>query len=758
MRIRYKVALVGIIPIAVAAAIAIIAWLLLDGAERARSGATLAGGAYRDLVEVVNAKESFIRGQPSERERQAQRFDAAAFRARALLGDLDEYLSNESQRVTAGDARRSLNDYDTEMAQLRALTATSDQKVIELNARTASLVVLTDRARTRQHLSNSEITGSIAESDRRLRGARDIVNGAQEVRALALEGRLQRRPDRQEGLAEARYRIVAYDLSLLLKKIGQPAAGLRILESTAGDWNEEEERRFDDWIDRLIKINATEERALHDEVAQLLTYAVQAAETEQATQNIAIEMLELERLTTNALAIRDAEAVSRMAGEGKVLARTMASLPISPLIQTEMIEAMTEWQDRLSATGESIGEQNDILARMTATAAAMTARASALYETLASNADRIGRLVRTTLVIGAAIGLLLGSFTAYVVARSITRPLRNLQRRMIGLAANPAGSLIPEADRRDELGAMARAANVFVSELSRRERDLRRAKERADTTLSELRNAQASLIQAEKLASLGQLVAGVAHEINTPVGVAMTTSTALQTEVENLRRKLDTGRLVKSDMTRTVERLTEGARLTFVNLNRAAELVYSFKQIATDQASGEQRVFELKPWLHELLTSLGPMLRRAGHDMNVECTDDISLDSYPGALAQVITNLIANARDHAYPDGRSGQLALKVSRGRSGTVRIVFSDDGVGIPPEHMPKVFDPFYTTGRHRGSTGLGLHIIYNLVTATLGGRIEIDSRVGQGTAVTLEIPTALGASAPAPRERAPVKEGQA
>ncbi|NNM73033.1 sensor histidine kinase [Enterovirga aerilata] len=746
MRIRYKVALVGIIPITVAAAIALIAWLLLDQAERARGGAALAGAAFRDLVEVVNAKESYIRGQPAERERQAVRFDGAAGRARTLLEELDGYFGTETQRSTAGDVSQTLESYAREMGQLRALTEESDRKVAELNARTASLVILTDRARTRQHVSNTDIIASITAGDRRLRQARDIVSVAHDLRAAALEGRLVAAGEPKGAgdtslLAEARIRNAAERLAEALRAAGNTRAADQLRETVTGAAGRDGAREFDDWLDRLIKVNATEERALHDEVTQLLTYAVQAAETEQATQNIAIEMLELERLTTNALAIRDADAVARMVGESRLLERTMSVLPISPLIQTEMMDAMTQWQERLSATGESLREQNEILSRMAATASVMTARASSLYEMLASNADRIGHLVRTTLVIGAAIGLLLGSLTAYVVARSITRPLRNLQHRMIGLAANPAGSLIPEADRRDELGAMARAANVFVTELSRRERDLRSAKERADAALAELRDAQQSLIQAEKLASLGQLVAGVAHEINTPVGVAMTTSTALESEVEALRQKLETGRLMKSDMTRTVERLSEGARLTFVNLNRAADLVYSFKQIAADQASGERRRFELKGWLHELLTSLGPMLRRAGHEMRVECPDDITLDSYPGALVQVITNLISNARDHAFPDGRTGHLALLVTRLRGGWVRIEFSDDGVGIAPEHMPKVFDPFYTTGRDRGSTGLGLHIIYNLVTGTLGGRIDMTSRCGVGTRVRIEIPADLG-----------------
>lgn len=759
MRIRYKVALVGIIPITVAAAIALIAWVLLDRAERARSGAALAGTVYRDLVEVVTAKESYIRGQPVERERQARRFEAATGRARSQLGELDAFSDTDAQRRAAADALASLDGYSSEMAQLRALTEQSDQKVTELNARTASLVILTDRARMRQHVSNTDIIASITAGDRRLRQARDIVSVAHDLRAAALEGRLVAAGEGTVGgdgslLAEARIRNAAERLAEALRGAGRDGAVDPLREAVQGAASRDGASRFDDWIERLIKVNATEERALHDEVTQLLTYAVQAAETEQATQNIAIEMLELERLTTNALAVRDADAVGRMVGESRTLATTMGSLPISPLIQSEMIEAMTQWQERLAATGESIAGQNEILTRMAATAEAMNLRAGALYEMLAANADRIGRLVRTTLVIGAAIGLLLGSFTAYVVARSITRPLRGLQHRMIGLAANPAGSLIRDAERRDELGAMARAANVFVTELSRRERDLRSQKERADAALSELRDAQQSLIQAEKLASLGQLVAGVAHEINTPVGVAMTTSTALEGEVESLRRKLETGRLLKSEMTRTVDRLAEGARLTFVNLNRAAELVYSFKQIAADQASGERRRFELKGWLHELLTSLGPMLRRAGHEMAVECPEDIELDSYPGALVQVVTNLISNARDHAFPDGRRGHLALEVTPLPDGRVRLAFSDDGVGIAPEHIGKIFDPFYTTGRDRGSTGLGLHIIYNLVTGTLGGRIEIDSRPGSGTSVSIEIPASLARAGPS-RAAGPIGE---
>jgi signal transduction histidine kinase len=499
------------------------------------------------------------------------------------------------------------------------------------------------------------------------------------------------------------------------------------------------------WVERLLKVHSTEQRTLHDEVAELLTYSVQASETEQATQNIAIETLKLDGRTANALASRDTQAAGAVLEESLMLGETVASLPISPLIQTEMIDAIERWRNGLATTIGGLNEQNEIIREMDATASRMVEGARYLDEMLTRNAEHIGDLVRNILIFGAATGLLLGSGTGIAVARSITTPLKRLQQRMMELADDSHSGPIAGFDRRDELGDMARATNVFITEIGRREQALRKSRDRADAALAELQKTQTDLIQAEKLASLGQLVAGVAHEINTPLGIALTTSTLLGDEAKRFADDAASGQLKRSALERFVERMREGTQLLFSNLTRAADLVHSFKQVAADQASGERRQFEMDEWLQDLLTSLSPVLRKTKHEVAIECPPELHMDTYPGALGQVLTNLLTNAVVHAYCDGQAGRLSVRVSEPRPDWVRMVFSDDGKGIPPENLGKVFDPFFTTGRSTGSTGLGLHIVYNLVTGILGGRLNLYSKVGKGTRFTIDIPKVVDEAIP-------------
>ncbi|MDX1524194.1 MAG: hybrid sensor histidine kinase/response regulator, partial [Anaerolineae bacterium] len=221
-------------------------------------------------------------------------------------------------------------------------------------------------------------------------------------------------------------------------------------------------------------------------------------------------------------------------------------------------------------------------------------------------------------------------------------------------------------------------------------------------TLTSLKATQAQLVESEKLAALGNLVAGVAHEINTPIGIGVTAASTLGEETEILLNAYKSGHLKRSVLDRYTDAARQSSHLLLTNLNRAADLVQSFKQVAVDQASLEQRNFRVKPYLEEVLVSLGPHLKHTGHTVTVEGDDTLTLTSYPGALAQTATNLIMNSITHAYKNGQTGYLKFDLTRNEN-KFRLAYSDDGCGIPANNLNKIFDPFFTTRRGQGGTGL-------------------------------------------------------
>jgi signal transduction histidine kinase len=269
------------------------------------------------------------------------------------------------------------------------------------------------------------------------------------------------------------------------------------------------------------------------------------------------------------------------------------------------------------------------------------------------------------------------------------------------------------------------------------EEDLRTAKENAESTLQQLKAAQDGLVQAEKMAALGSLVAGIAHEINTPVGTALTSASYLAERTAAYIGVFEAGNLKKSDLERYFGLARETSQLMLANVQRAAQLVQSFKQISVDQTSAERRRFELDAYIAEILLSLRPRLKRAPHRIAVDCPPDIWVDSFPGALSQVLTNFIMNSLTHAFEDGRTGTMSLRVAAPTPDDVEILYSDDGVGIPKQHLPRIFEPFFTTKRGAGGSGLGLHVVFNLVTQTLGGSIRALSPDGGGASFVVRFP---------------------
>ncbi|HWS26509.1 MAG TPA: two-component regulator propeller domain-containing protein [Xanthomonadales bacterium] len=283
---------------------------------------------------------------------------------------------------------------------------------------------------------------------------------------------------------------------------------------------------------------------------------------------------------------------------------------------------------------------------------------------------------------------------------------------------------------------IGRRAQALEDLVERRTRELSQAKSGAEDALTELKGAQRQLVAAEKMASLGQLVAGVAHEINTPVGVAITAASHLQELAADGSAKLAENKLTRGDLLRWKQEVEDAARLILTSLMRAGTLIASFKQVSVDQSSGQRRRFRLSEFLGEVNTTLLPTLRRSPHPLQVNCDADIELDSYPGALFQILTNLINNALLHAFDDAAPGQMRID-AKAVANQLHLRFSDNGRGMDANIAARAFDPFFTTRRGSGGSGLGLHVTHNLVTQLLGGDIELSTAPGQGAQFLIRIP---------------------
>ena len=257
------------------------------------------------------------------------------------------------------------------------------------------------------------------------------------------------------------------------------------------------------------------------------------------------------------------------------------------------------------------------------------------------------------------------------------------------------------------------------------------------TAEQELRQAQTELIQAEKMAALGSLVAGVAHEINTPIGNTLTAASHLFDRAQAFRNRLETEKVRKSDLVNFFDLFEVTTRLILRDTERAIELIQSFKQVAVDQTSGEWREFDLKGYIEEVFLSLRPRIRRTRLAVELNCPGDILMGSYPGALSQVLTNFVMNSLLHAYEPQDSGHLRVEVTQPRPDLIELVYSDDGKGMPREVLEHICDPFFTTKRGAGGSGLGMHIVFNIVTTTLRGTIRVESEPGCGARFILRMP---------------------
>ena len=253
----------------------------------------------------------------------------------------------------------------------------------------------------------------------------------------------------------------------------------------------------------------------------------------------------------------------------------------------------------------------------------------------------------------------------------------------------------------------------------------------------QLKDTQQQLVEREKLAALGALVAGVAHELNTPIGNSLVIASTLEDKTHEIEQKSTSDTMRRSDLLRFIDAAKEAAFLLMRSLRNAAELVNSFKQVAVDQASANRRAFDLHQASQEIVLTMMSQIRKAGHQVELDIPEGIEMDSFPGPYGQVIINLINNAMLHGFEGRPGGVMRLSATLMLGRRVRIIFQDNGRGIAPENVVRIFDPFFTTKLGQGGNGLGLSVTYNIVTSLLGGTIRVDSALDVGTIFTLDLP---------------------
>lgn len=286
--------------------------------------------------------------------------------------------------------------------------------------------------------------------------------------------------------------------------------------------------------------------------------------------------------------------------------------------------------------------------------------------------------------------------------------------------------------------ALAAARDRLEEQVQYRTKELTQTNDSLKSTLDTLNQTQEQLVESEKMAALGGLVSGVAHEINTPLGVSLTAASHLEEHTDTVLDDYNNGKMSKSQFEKFLNTAKEITDVLMHNLDRAAQLVKDFKQVAVDQSTDDIREIELYDYLQTTIGSLAPEMKQGRHHVEITCPTDLRLETQPGALAQVLTNFITNSVRHGFGKSiQNGQIEIVAQQTEKG-VQITYQDNGKGMPEKTLKHAFDPFFTTARNEGGSGLGLSIVFNIVTHKLGGTIQCDSHPGEGVKFTLSIPT--------------------
>lgn len=372
--------------------------------------------------------------------------------------------------------------------------------------------------------------------------------------------------------------------------------------------------------------------------------------------------------------------------------------------------------------------------------------------------QKIFEIAKSSILISFVVILLLLIIVSIITREVIEKPLdlvtTHVSKHAQTIDSSDSESLLAFEKRSDEIGRLYHEFNVQQEALLERDRHLNRYQNELEQvveqrtnelsttnkelsqSLERLQIAQKELIQQEKLASLGSLVSGIAHEVNTPLGVAITATSHLAEEIKLTNQLFSDDNLTKTHLIEFLTTCTETEALLTNNLTRAGKLIQSFKKVAVDQASDEKRLFSLSQYTDEIITSLSPTLRKSKVVIENQLQRDITLFSFAGAYSQVLTNLISNSLIHGFKNGQlEGKITL-TSIDHDDYCTIIYQDDGSGMSNDTLKYIYDPFFTTTRAEGGSGLGMNIVYNLVTSKLDGMVETSSGVGEGIKVTMTL----------------------
>lgn len=401
------------------------------------------------------------------------------------------------------------------------------------------------------------------------------------------------------------------------------------------------------------------------------------------------------------------------------------------------------------------------------------------YIYLRASAENFNQMVGNTIVMHVSVMLIM-MFASFLLAlrlqRIVTTPIAQLATFLQQTSRRRDYSARADTSSIKELSMLSDAVNVMLTRIqeymqkqqiaeeqhrqlnssledmvNQRTTALKDANMELIQTLEKLHQFQRQIVENEKMASLGDMVAGVAHEVNTPIGLGVTASTMMLDRLAVIQKAFEEKTLKASMMKRFLSESQENLEIIYRNLNRAAELISSFKQVAVDQSSENSRVFQVGQLINEILLSLRPRLKKIEHSIRVECDEDLIVETKAGPINQILINLIMNSIIHGFEDKEFGAIEIFVELIDNSKLKICYKDDGRGIPEEIQKRIFDPFVTTKRGQGGSGLGMHLVYNLVTQALNGSITLSSEKEKGVEFVITFPVVI------PRKRNAIKLSQ-